>query len=60
VVSVVGMKLDTIGVAVSLSAQKAGFYTYKRDSSLFKFETGPTKVKLTGFSGVMAGLKAWL
>ncbi len=54
------IKFDTIGVAMGYSAQKAGFYAYKRDTAVLKFEAAPTKTKLTGVTAVIAGLKAWL
>jgi type VI secretion system secreted protein VgrG len=53
-------KIDTIGLAVGVTAAKASFHVYKRDCSVLKIEAKPNTNTITGFTGVMAALKAWL
>ena len=53
-------KIDTIGIAIGVTASKASFHVYKRDCSLFKAEAKANINTITGFTGVMAALKAWL
>ncbi len=53
-------RIDAAGVALGVSAAKASFHAYKRDTALVAVSTGPVAQVTTGFTGVLAALKAWL